>query len=117
MKTTVLQMNVSFTLTKKKIPINFNQLTILVLNNDELNASGNGGNTSSSSNKLGIHIKSEDNVGERDPLAGCNIDGSFGQMNSQSGSNRPLISQNSPERIQPLPSNIVNKQSNSMDVS
>lgn len=87
-----------------------------MLNNDELNSSGNGNN--SNSNKLGMHIKNEDP--SSDPLA---IDGmnsnNFGQINSsQPGSNnRPMISQSSPERIQPLPSNIVNKQSNSMDVS
>jgi hypothetical protein len=85
-----------------------------VLNNDELNTSGNGNNSSSS--KLGMHIKNEDP--SSDPLAG--VDGSmnannFGPMNSQQpGSNR---GQGSPERIQPLPSNVVNKQSNSMDVS
>lgn len=85
-----------------------------MLNNDELNTSGNGNNSSSS--KLGMHIKNEDP--SSDPLAG--VDGSlnannFGPMNPQQpGSNRP---QGSPERIQPLPSNVVNKQSNSMDVS
>lgn len=81
-----------------------------MLNDDDLNSSG--GNNSSS-NKLGLHIKSEQDP-MSDPLAG--VDSSFGQMNSQPGSNRPMMSQTSPERIQPLPSNIVNK-SNSMDVS
>lgn len=90
-----------------------------MLNSDDLNASGGGNN--SNSNKLGMHIKSEDPAS--DPLAG--VDNSlnssnFGpgnQGNNSSGPNRSLISQNSPERIQPLPSNVVNKQSNSMDVS
>jgi hypothetical protein len=83
---------------------------VSVLNDDDLNSSG--GNNSSS--KLGLHhIKSEQDP-MSDPLAG--VDSSFGQMNSQPGSNRPMMSQTSPERIQALPSNIVNK-SNSMDVS
>jgi hypothetical protein len=81
-----------------------------VLNDDDLNSSGGGGGNNSSSNKLGLHIKSEQDP-MSDPLAG--VDSSFGQM---PGSNRPMMSQTSPERIQPLPSNIVNK-SNSMDVS
>lgn len=85
-----------------------------MLNNDELNTSGNGNNSSTS--KLGMHIKNEDP--SSDPLSGGdgNLNANnFGPMNSQQpGSNR---SQNSPERIQPLPSNVVNKQSNSMDVS
>ena len=80
----------------------------LVLHNDDLNSSGN----NSSSNKLGLHIKSEQDAS--DPLGG--VDNTFGQMNSQQpGSNRPSM-MTSPERIQPLPSNVVNK-SNSMDVS
>lgn len=68
-----------------------------------------------------MHIKSEDPAS--DPLAGVDSSlnsSNFGpgnQGNSSSGPNRSLISQNSPERIQPLPSNVVNKQSNSMDVS
>lgn len=64
-----------------------------------------------------MHIKSEDPT--TDPLAGTENslnNNNFGPMN-QSGQNRSLISQNSPDRIQPLPSNVVNKQSNSMDVS
>lgn len=81
-----------------------------MLNNDDLNSSCGGNN--SSSNKLGLHIKSEQDP-TSDPLAG--VDSSFGQINSQPGSNRPMM-QTSPERIQPLPSNVVNK-SNSMDVS
>lgn len=68
----------------------------------------------SSGNKLGLHIKSEQQDPTSDPLAG--VDGSFGQMNAQPGSNRPMMPQTSPERIQALPSNVVNK-SNSMDVS
>ena len=66
-----------------------------------------------------MHIKSEDPA--TDPLA---VDGplnpSFGgpnPANNRSGPNRSGMSQNSPDRIQPLPSNVVNKQSNSMDVS
>lgn len=80
-----------------------------MLHNDDLNSSGN----NSSSNKLGLHIKSEqDASGGVDPLGGVD---NFGQMNSQQpGSNRPSM-MTSPERIQPLPSNVVNK-SNSMDV-
>lgn len=87
---------------------------ILVLNSDELNASGSGNNSNSNS-KLGMHIKSEDPA--TDPLAG--VDGSFGPMGqgNPSGPNRSGMSQSSPDRIQPLPSNVVNKQSNSMDVS
>jgi hypothetical protein len=85
-----------------------------VLNNDELNASGSGNN---SNNKLGMHIKSEDPA--IDPLAGVEnslSNSNFGPMNP-SGQNRTAMTQNSPDRIQPLPSNVVNKQSNSMDVS
>lgn len=82
-------------------------ILILVLNSDDLNTSGSSNNPNS---KLGMHIKSEDPA--TDPLAG--VDGSnFGGPNS-SGPNRPNMS---PDRIQPLPSNVVNKQSNSMDVS
>lgn len=80
-----------------------------MLSNDDLNAATNG---SSSNNKLGMHIKSEDPV--TDPLE-PNLNSTFGPIN-QSGPNRSLMSQNSPDRIQPLPSNVVNKQSNSMDV-
>lgn len=90
-----------------------NQLYIIVLNSDELNASGSG---NSSNNKLGMHIKSEDPA--IDPLAGAEnslSNSNFGPMNP--GQNRTAITQNSPDRIQPLPSNVVNKQSNSMDVS
>ena len=99
---------------EQKSPHLINFFFHLVLNSDELNnASGSGNNPNS--NKLGMHIKSEDPA--TDPLAG--VDGSlnsnFGPMNP-TGQNR-LISQNSPDRIQPLPSNVVNKQSNSMDVS
>lgn len=86
-----------------------------MLNNEELNTSGSGNN--SNSGKLGLHIKSEDAT--IDPLAGVDNNlnpNNFGHMNTQGG-NRTMISQNSPERIQPLPSNVVNKQSNSMDVS
>jgi hypothetical protein len=83
-----------------------------VLNNEDMNSSA-GGNT-----KLGMHIKSEDQA--IDPLASVENsinNNNFGNVNP-SGQNRPLISQNSPDRIQPLPSNVVNKQSNSsMDVS
>lgn len=81
-----------------------------MLNNDDLNSSGN----NSSSNKLGLHIKSEQDP-TSDPLAGVG-DNNFGHINSQPGSNRPMMPQTSPERIQALPSNVVNK-SNSMDVS
>jgi hypothetical protein len=113
-----------------------------VLNNEDLNASsGNGSNSTSNNNsssnnnsnnnKMGLHIKSEDGSSSNnmDPLGSGHVDGNmnpnnFGPMSNQqqqqqqqSGNNRPLISQNSPERIQPLPSNVVNKQSNSMDVS
>ena len=90
-----------------------------MLNSDDLNASGSGNN--SNSNKLGMHIKSEDPP--TDPLAGVDSslnNSNFGpgnQGNNPSGPNRSSISQNSPDRIQPLPSNVVNKQSNSMDVS
>lgn len=83
---------------------------ILVLNSDDLNTSGSSNNPNS---KLGMHIKSEDPA--TDPLAG--VDGNnpnFGGPNNPSGPNRPNMS---PDRIQPLPSNVVNKQSNSMDVS
>lgn len=88
-----------------------------VLNNDDLNASGSGNNSKSS--KLGMHIKSEDPA--TDPLAGVDSslsNNNFGPMNpnNPSGPNRSIMSQNSPDRIQPLPSNVVNKQSNSMDV-
>lgn len=68
-----------------------------------------------------MHIKSEDPA--TDPLAGVDNslnNSNFGPVNPGSnptGPNRSLISQNSPDRIQPLPSNVVNKQSNSMDVS
>lgn len=81
-----------------------------MLHNDDLNSSGN----NSSSNKLRLHIKSEQDASSGvDPLGG--VDNTFGQMNSQQpGSNRPSM-MTSPERIQPLPSNVVNK-SNSMDV-
>lgn len=84
-----------------------------------MSASGSGNN--SNPNKLGMHIKSEDPP--TDPLAGVDSslnNSNFGpgnQGNNPSGSNRSLLSQNSPDRIQPLPSNVVNKQSNSMDVS
>lgn len=82
-----------------------------VLNNDELNP------PSSGNNKLGIHIKNEEQV--TDPLASVEntINNNFSNANA-SGQSRPVISQSSPDRIQPLPSNVVNKQSNSsMDVS
>lgn len=81
-----------------------------MLNSDDLNTSGSSNNPNS---KLGMHIKSEDPA--TDPLAG--VDGSnpnFGGPNNSSGPNRTNMS---PDRIQPLPSNVVNKQSNSMDVS
>ena len=78
-----------------------------MLNNDDLASSA-------SSNKMGLHIKSEQDSSGGDPLAG--VDSTFGQLNSQPGSNRPMMPQTSPERIQALPSNVVNK-SNSMDVS
>jgi hypothetical protein len=113
--TTVLQTNVSYDATRESVDCKYFIIPIfLVLNNDELNASG-GGNSSSS--KLGMHIKSED---PSDPLGDGPLNqGNFGNMNPQQpGSNRPsMIPQTSPERIQPLPSNIINKQSNSMDVS
>ncbi|KAG5681296.1 hypothetical protein PVAND_010747 [Polypedilum vanderplanki] len=98
----------------EKDSANDNSITDELLNNDELNASGSGGNNTNSS-KLGMHIKSEDPIA--DPLGDGNLNsGNFGNMNpQQSGSNRPMIPQSSPERIQPLPSNIINKQSNSMD--
>lgn len=70
---------------------------------------------------MGMHIKSEDPA--TDPLAGVEnslSNSNYGPMNPNTpGSNRggPMMSQNSPDRIQPLPSNVVNKQSNSMDVS
>lgn len=90
-----------------------------MLNNDDLNAAASSNNQASS--KIGMHIKSEDIA--TDPLA---VDGSHGNpnfggaasnpVNNSQGPNRSL-SQSSPERIQPLPSNVVNKQSNSMDVS
>lgn len=89
-----------------------------MLNSEELGAPG----SNSNSNKLGMqHIKSEDPA--TDPLAGVdsslsnNNFGSINPSNNPSGSNRSLMPQNSPDRIQPLPSNVVNKQSNSMDVS
>lgn len=99
-----------------EIPMNHFDLS--VLNNDDLSASGSGNN--SNSNKLGMHIKSEDPA--TDPLAGVDSslnNSNFGPMNpnNPSGTNRSIMSQNSPDRIQPLPSNVVNKQSNSMDVS
>lgn len=68
-----------------------------------------------------MHIKSEDPA--TDPLAGVDSsmsNSNFGPMNSgnnPSGPNRSTMSQDSPDRIQALPSNVVNKQSNSMDVS
>lgn len=92
-----------------------------MLNNDDLNASGSGNNSNSNSKHGGMHIKSEDPA--TDPLAGVDSslnNSNFSGVNSgnnSSGPNRSLMSQNSPERIQPLPSNVVNKQSNSMDVS
>jgi hypothetical protein len=82
-----------------------------VLNSEDLNPSGSGIN---SNNKLGMHIKSEEPA--TDPLETNLNNNTFGPIN-QSGPNRSLMSQNSPDRIQPLPSNVVNKQSNSMDVS
>jgi hypothetical protein len=82
-----------------------------VLNSDDVNSSGNGNNSSS---KLGMHIKSEEQA--IDPLAAAENNLSNNNFNSASSQNRSLISQNSPDRIQPLPSNVVNKQSNSMDV-
>lgn len=84
-----------------------------MLNSDDLNPSSSGNN---SNNKLGMHIKSEDPA--TDPLGVENSlnNSNFGSMNP-SGQNRSQMSQNSPDRIQPLPSNVVNKQSNSMDVS
>lgn len=92
-----------------------------VLKNDDLSASGSGNNLNSNS-KHDMHIKSEDPA--TDPLAGVdsslnnsNFGGANNPGNNASGPNRSLMSQNSPERIQPLPSNVVNKQSNSMDVS
>jgi hypothetical protein len=94
-------------------------ILLVVLNSDDLSASGSGNN--SNSNKLGMHIKSEDPA--TDPLAGVDSSlnnsnfGSMSQGNNPSGPNRSGIPQNSPDRIQPLPSNVVNKQSNSMDVS
>lgn len=92
-----------------------------MLNSDDVNAS-NSGNNSNSNSKHSMHIKSEDSA--TDPLAGVdsslnnsNFGGANNPGNNTSGPNRSLMSQNSPERIQPLPSNVVNKQSNSMDVS
>lgn len=107
--TTVLQMNVSYNICNG-FRSSFTYFFTVLLNSDELNASGSG------NNKLGMHIKSEDSA--TDPLAGTenSVNNNFGPMN-QSSQNRSLISQNSPDRIQPLPSNVVNKQSNSMDVS
>lgn len=80
-----------------------------MLNNDDINASGSGNNSSS---KLGAHIKNEEQA--IDPLASAE-NNSFGSSNLAT-QNRSMIPQNSPDRIQPLPSNVVNKQSNSMDV-
>jgi hypothetical protein len=87
----------------------------IVLNNDDMNAPG--GNNSS--NKQGLHIKNEEQA--IDPLASVenniNNNNNFGALNSTGSNNRSMVSQGSPDRIQPLPSNVVNKQSNSsMDV-
>lgn len=82
-----------------------------MLKSEEMNTGGG----ASSNNKLGIHIKNEDLA--TDPLADNSLNNNnFGGMNP-SGQNRSAMTQNSPDRIQPLPSNVVNKQSNSMDVS
>lgn len=76
-----------------------------MLNSDDLN------NTPSNSSS-GLQIKSEDMSGEQ---AEGGDHHNF--MPNASGSNTRQNS-NAPERIQPLPSNVVsNKQSNSLDVS
>lgn len=80
-----------------------------MLNNEDINASGSGNNSNS---KLGSHIKNEEQA--TDPLASAE-NNNFGSSNLAT-QNRSMIPQNSPDRIQPLPSNVVNKQSNSMDV-
>lgn len=78
-----------------------------------MNATGSGNN---SNNKLGLHIKNEEQA--IDPLAvESNLNNNHFGAGNPSGQNRSLIPQSSPDRIQPLPSNVVNKQSNSsMDV-
>lgn len=103
-------MNVSPLMTNLNVIYNQNSI-FLVLNNEDLGLSGN-----NPGNKLlgGMHIKTED---------GCSDMGSdnFGPMNQGGSGGGPgscrMMSQTSPERIQPLPSNVVNKQSNSMEVS
>lgn len=87
-----------------------------MLNSDELS----GG---SSNLKLGpggmLNIKSEDNANEMS--TDNSLNNNFVQMNAGggpgSGGSCRMMNQQSPERIQPLPSNVVNKQSNSMEVS
>lgn len=90
-------------------------MKILVLNSEEL--------TGGSSNlKMGpggmLNIKSEDNA---EMSADNSLNNNFVQMNASggpgSGGSCRMMNQQSPERIQPLPSNVVNKQSNSMEVS
>lgn len=89
---------------------NDNSITDDLLNNEDLGLSGSAGG-----NKMGpgMHIKSEDTSGD------MNSD-NFGPMSQGPGgpnSCRMMSQSGSPERIQPLPSNVVNKQSNSMEVS
>ena len=68
--------------------------------------------------KTGIHIKSE-NLDPLTPDANFNSAGQSGAsgMNITNNNSNRMASQLSPERIQNLPSNVINKQTNSMDVS
>ena len=95
-----------------------------MLHNDELNSSGNGNISTNNNNKLcgGMHIKTEDSASSSGDMSGVENslnNSNFGSLNSSGpgSGGRQMMSQTSPERIQPLPSNVVNKQSNSMDVS
>lgn len=73
---------------------------------------------SSSGNKLlgGMHIKLEDGCGDLGSESFVPMSQGGPGAGPGGGSCR-MMSQTSPERIQPLPSNVVNKQSNSMEVS
>jgi hypothetical protein len=87
---------------------NDNSITDDLLNNEDLGLPG-----SAPGNKMGpggMHIKSEDTSGD--------MNADFGPMSQGPGGNscRMMSQSGSPERIQPLPSNVVNKQSNSMEV-
>ena len=84
-----------------------------MLNSEELS----GGNSNLKMGAGGmLNIKSEDN----EMSSENSLNNNFVQMNASggpgSGGSCRMMNQQSPERIQPLPSNVVNKQSNSMEV-